>query len=60
MAFHRIEYSYKIPEWGVLDDVDMDEFLDYSEKEAIALADIKDTFDDIEDIEITKIEVTAS
>lgn len=58
MVAHRIEYTYMIPEWGALDKIDMDEFLDYEEKEAIAIAEVKEAYDDIEDIVITKIEVT--
>lgn len=38
-------------------DIDMDDALDYAEKEAIALAEIKETYDDISDIEILKIKV---
>jgi hypothetical protein len=57
MTAHRIEFAYKLPEWGSLDNIEMDEFLDYSEKEAIAIAEVKETYDDVEDIEITKIEV---
>lgn len=57
MTTHRVEFTYKVPEWSSLENVDMDEFLDYSEKEAIAISEIKETFNDIEDIEVTKIEV---
>lgn len=56
MVLHQIEYGYTVPEWSAVD-IDMDEHLDYSEKEAIALAEIKETYDDISDIEILNIKV---
>lgn len=56
MTLHQVEYAYTIPEWSSMD-IDMDDALDYAEKEAIALAEIKETYDDISDIEILKIKV---
>lgn len=54
MSLHQVEYSYKVQEWGALD-IDLDPALDLSEREAIALAEIKETFDDITDIEILEM-----
>lgn len=56
MAKHHIEFEYKLPEWGTLE-IDIDEALDLTEKEAIAMAEIKEVYDDIEDINITKVQV---
>lgn len=56
MTLHQVEYSYTIPEWASLD-IDMDEALDHAEKEAIALSEIKEMYEDISDIEILKIKV---
>lgn len=53
---HHIEFEYKLPEWGTLE-MDIDEALDLSEKEAIALAEIKEVYDDIEDINITAMRI---
>lgn len=55
MSKHHIEFEYKLPEWGTLE-MDIEEALDLPEKEAIALAEIKEVYDDIEDVNITKIE----
>lgn len=54
MSMHAIEFEYKLPEWGTLE-MDLDPALDKAELEAIALAEIKETYDDIEDIKITKM-----
>lgn len=56
MSKHHIEFEYKLPEWGTLE-MDIEDALDLAEKEAIALAEIKEVYDDIEDINITKIEL---
>lgn len=56
MTIHQVEFSYNLPEYGVLD-IEMDEALDLPEREEIALAEIKQVYDDITDIEITKISV---
>ncbi len=56
MTKHHIEFDYKLPEWGTLE-MDIEESLDLSEKEAIALAEIKEVYDDIEDINITLVKV---
>ena len=53
---HQIDYNYLIPEWASMN-IDMDETLEYSEKEAIALAEIKTQYNDIENIEIENIKV---
>ena len=55
MSKHTIEFEYKLPEWGTIE-MDIEDALDVSEKEAIALAEIKEVYDDIEDINITKVE----
>lgn len=54
MSLHEVEFSYYIPEWTALQ-IDMDAELDQTEKESIALAEIKEIYDDIHDIEILKI-----
>lgn len=54
MTLHTIEYSYYLPEWATIE-MDMDPALDRSEKEILAIAEIKEIFDDIENIEITKV-----
>lgn len=56
MTLHQVEYAYTVPEWSSMD-IDMDEALDYAEKEEIAIAAIKAVYDDIDDIEILKIKV---
>jgi hypothetical protein len=56
MTLHQVEYAYMVPEWSAID-LDMDDTLDLAEKEAIALAEIKEIYDDISDIEILKIKV---
>lgn len=55
MTLHRVEYSYLIPEWGVID-IEMDEDLPLSDKEEIALNELKEEFNDIEEITIDSIE----
>jgi hypothetical protein len=54
MTLHRVEYSYHLPEWGSME-IDMDPAIDLSEKEALALAEIKEVYDDIENIEISEV-----
>jgi hypothetical protein len=52
---HQVEYEYKVLE-GAAMTIDIDPALDPDEKEAIVLAEIRETFDDgemITDIEIT-------
>ena len=56
MALHHVEFSYKLPEWGSLE-IEMDENLDLTEKEGIALAEIKEVFEEIEDIVIDSVKV---
>lgn len=56
MTLHQVEYAYMIPEWSSIE-IDIDEALDYTEKEAVALAEIKEIYDDIQDIEILKMKV---
>lgn len=55
MSMHQVEYEYKVLE-GAAMTIDIDPALDPDEKEAIVLAEIRETFDDgemITDIEIT-------
>lgn len=54
MTLHRINYSYWQPEWSAIE-LDIDPDLDFSEKEAIALAEIREGNFDIADIEIESI-----
>ena len=54
MTLHRIEYEYRLPEWDAFE-MDLDPDLDPAEKEEIALAEIKSTYDDIESIEIKRV-----
>jgi hypothetical protein len=54
MTKHTVEYSYSLPEWASIE-VDLDPLMDKADKEAIAEELIRETFDDIDDIEITKI-----
>ena len=56
MTQHTIEFEYKLPEWGTIE-MDIDEALDAPEKEAMAIAEIKEIYDDIEDIRITEMKV---
>lgn len=54
MSLHQIEYSYKIQEWGNLE-MDLDPAMDLTEREAVAIAEIKEIYDDITDIEILDV-----
>lgn len=54
MTLHQVEYGYMLPEWSTMD-IDIDEALDITEKEAIALSEIKEYNPDISDIEILNI-----
>ena len=54
MSQYEIEYSYVIPETGVMV-FELEDHLDGSEKEEIALAEIKEIYDDILDVEIKNI-----
>lgn len=54
MTMHMVEYSYNLPEWGSIE-LDLDDDLDKPAKEAQAIAAIKEIFDDIADVEITKM-----
>lgn len=56
MTQHRVEFECKLTEWGTIE-MDIDEVLDPLEKEAIALAEIKEIYDDVEDIRITEMKV---
>lgn len=56
MALHRAIFEYKLPEWGSIE-FDVDESLDHSEKEEIALAEIKELYEDVEDIAITDLTI---
>lgn len=56
MSVHLIEFEYNLPEYGTLE-MEMDEALDLEEKEAIALAEIKEIYPDVTDIEITEVKV---
>lgn len=56
MSLHRIEFEYVLPEFGMLE-MEMEESLEQLEKEEIALAEIKETYVDIEDIVITNVKV---
>ena len=55
MSMHQVEIEYKIVE-GTAFTMDLDSSLDPDEKEAIILAEFKDTFMDGE--EVTDIEIT--
>lgn len=54
MSLHQIDFEYKLPEWGTMV-IEMDPVLDQAEKEEIALAEIKENYDDIVDIQVTKV-----
>jgi hypothetical protein len=54
MALHVVSFDYKLPEGSVYE-MDLDESLDQSEKEELALAEIKEIYDDVEDIQINSI-----
>lgn len=54
MSLHRIEFEYVLPEFGMLE-MEIEESLEQLEKEEIALAEIKETYVDIEDIVITNV-----
>lgn len=56
MSLHKVEFEYKTPGWGTVE-VDMDEFLDYNDKEVLALSEIKEIYEGEEDIQITGITV---
>lgn len=56
MTMHQIDFEYKLPEWGSIE-MDIDEALDKDEKEMIALAEIKETFNDVEEINITDVRI---
>lgn len=56
MAMHSIDFEYKLPEWGNIQ-IDIDEAIDDAEKEAIAIAEIKEMYDDVVDINITKMTI---
>ena len=54
MTLHQVEFTYNLPEFGSME-IDLDPALDLADKEAVALREIKETYDDIVDLEITKI-----
>lgn len=54
MTLHVVSFDYKLPEGSVYE-MDLDESLDHSEKEELALAEIKEIYDDVEDIKINSI-----
>lgn len=54
MVAHTVNFGYLMPEWASLD-IDMDADIDLSEKEAIALAEIKEVYPEVENIEIESI-----
>ena len=56
MSLHHVEFSYKLPEWGNME-IELEDALDYNEKEEISIQEIKEAYDDIEDIEISSIKV---
>lgn len=56
MVLHQVEYGYMLPEWSTMD-IDIDAELDIAEKEAIALAEIKEYNPDISDVEILNMKV---
>jgi hypothetical protein len=55
MSMHRVEFDYYLPEGGYME-LDLDPNLDREEKESKAILEIKDSFPDAFDIEITEIE----
>lgn len=54
MSMHNIEFEYDLPEYGALQ-MDLDPALDQAEKEEIALAEIKEVYPDVTNLEITKV-----
>lgn len=56
MAKHVVDYSYNLPEWGS-ELIDIDPDLDVTEKEAIALTELKDIYPDIADISIDSVKL---
>ena len=54
MSLHRVEFTYNLPESSVME-MEIDNLLDQEDREAIALAEIKQIYEDVTDIEITKI-----
>jgi hypothetical protein len=55
MSMHRVEFDYYLPEGGYME-IDLDPNLDQEEKESKAILEIKDSFPDAFDVEITEIE----
>lgn len=56
MALHQFDFTYTVPEYGVID-LDVDAALDDKEKEGIARLEIEESFPDIEEIEITGMRI---
>jgi hypothetical protein len=56
MTLHQIEFEYVLPEWGTLE-MNIDETLETTEKESIAIREIKEVYPDIEDIKIISMKV---
>lgn len=54
MSMHEVEFTFNTPEYGSMD-IDLDPALDKAELEDISLREIKEIYDDVVDIEITKI-----
>lgn len=51
---HNVEFEYSIPETHVMQ-IDLDDALDYAEKEEIALEELKDEFPDAIGVEVVSI-----
>jgi hypothetical protein len=56
MAKHVVDYSYNLPEWGS-ELIDIDPDLNITEKEDIALAEIKDIYPELKDVSIDSVKL---
>lgn len=54
MSLYRIEFDYDLPESSFLE-IDMDPALDDAEREEMAMQEIKESYLDIQNINITKV-----
>lgn len=55
MTLKRVNYSYTLPEWASYE-IDIPDDMDRDEEESFVIADLKDTYPDIGNVEIEKIE----
>lgn len=56
MALHQIKIDYSIPETSVFE-LDIDDSLDYIEKEELARLEFKEIAPEVEDVNITGIKL---